>query len=182
MVGKHMKRTDRRDSSRPFMRWLLLFVHVFFNNTSLQQAATLTSSLATNKNLVIGWNSRGTLEKADQISGPWTTITNAPNPYTNPITNTTRFFRLNQMVDTTTLHRKVLCGYQGWFQCPGDGGGEWIHWSRSSSAIAPNTLSFEMWPDMTEYTNKYPAPGFTYPDGSQAYLFSSQDQQTVDRH
>jgi hypothetical protein len=35
---------------------------------------------------------------------------------------------------------------------------------------------------MSEYTNRYPAPGFTYPDGSQVYLFSSQDQQTVDRH
>ena len=35
---------------------------------------------------------------------------------------------------------------------------------------------------MSEYTNKYPAPGFTYPDGAQAYLFSSQDQQAVDRH
>jgi hypothetical protein len=39
-----------------------------------------------------------------------------------------------------------------------------------------------MWPEMAEYTNQYPAPGFTHPDGSQAYLFSSQDQQVVDRH
>ena len=35
---------------------------------------------------------------------------------------------------------------------------------------------------MTEYTNKYIAPGFTYPGGAQAHLFSSQDAQTVDTH
>ena len=59
---------------------------------------------------------------------------------------------------------------------------QWIHWSRSTSTIASNTLTFEMWPEMSEYTHKYAAPGFTYPGGAQAYLFSSQDQQTVDKH
>jgi hypothetical protein len=39
-----------------------------------------------------------------------------------------------------------------------------------------------MWPEMSEYTYKYPAPGFRYPGGAQASLFSSQDRQTVDRH
>src|SRR5438552_3610117 len=106
--------------------------------------------------------------------GP-TTSTNRPNPYTTPIATGAKFFRLNQTVDATTLHKKVLCGYQGWFRCPGDGGSQWIHWSRSSSTIAPSTLTFEMWPEMSEYTHAYPAPGFTYPGGSQASLFSSQD-------
>ena len=27
-------------------------------------------------------------------------------------------------VDATTLKHKVLCGYQGWFRCPGDPAGE----------------------------------------------------------
>jgi len=149
---------------------------------SLRAAATLTNSLIANGSLVLSWDSRGTLEKADQISGPWIATSNPPNPYTNPIAAGPKFFRLNQTVDASTLRKKVLCGYQGWFSCPGDGGSQWIHWSRSSSTIAPSTLSFEMWPDMSEYTHAYAAPGFTYPDGSQAYLFSSQDQQTVDRH
>ena len=36
-------------------------------------------------------------------------------------------------VDATTLRHKVLCGYQGWFRCPGDPAGEgWRHWSRDS--------------------------------------------------
>src|SRR5713226_9851875 len=38
----------------------------------LSAAARLTNSPPANGNLVIGWDSRGILEKADQISGPWT--------------------------------------------------------------------------------------------------------------
>ena len=155
---------------------------LFASRLDLHAAATLTNSLAPNGNVVISWDGRGALEIANQISGPWNAITNPPNPYTNPIGPGARFFRLNQTVDATTLHKKVLCGYQGWFRCPGDSSSQWIHWSRSSSTIAPNTLTFEMWPEMSEYTSQYPAPGFTYPSGAQAFLFSSQDQQTVDRH
>jgi hypothetical protein len=41
-----------------------------------------------------------------------------------------------------------------------------------------------MWPDLTEFEadEKYPAPGFTYPDGKPAHLFSSANSNTVDRH
>lgn len=38
--------------------------------------------------------------------------------------------RPNRTVDATTLHQKVLCGYQGWFRASGDGGTEWDHWNR----------------------------------------------------
>lgn len=88
-------------------------------------------------------------------------------------------------IDATTLRHKVLCGYQGWFRCPKDPAGEgWKHWSRSRSRIAPDTLTFEMWPDLAEYGDdeKYPATGFTYPDGSPAHLFSSAHPRTVERH
>jgi hypothetical protein len=80
---------------------------------------------------------------------------------------------------------KVLCGYQGWFRCPGDGSGlGWIHWSRNSEKIEPDSLTFEMWPDMSEYSKeeKYKAPAFTYPNGEQAHLFSSVNKRTVLRH
>jgi hypothetical protein len=147
-----------------------------------QAAARLSTSAVTNEETFISWNSRGVLEMADAISGPWSVVSNAPNPYVAATTNHSRFFRLNQTVDAATLRRKVLCGYQGWFRCPGDGGSQWIHWSRSTSTIASNTLTFEMWPDMSEYSNRYPAGSFTHPGGAQAYLFSSFDQQTVDRH
>src|SRR5258708_36005914 len=149
---------------------------------TLNAAARLTNSPAADGKFIVSWSSRGTLEMAAQLAGPWLTLSNASNPYSNQSGTDARFFRLNQTVDATTLRKKVMCGYQGWFRCPGDGGSQWIHWSRNSSQITTNTLTFEMWPDMSEYTNKYPAPGFTYPGGAQAYLFSSQDQQTVDRH
>lgn len=90
-----------------------------------------------------------------------------------------------ETADTTTLKGKVLCGYQGWFRCPGDRAGMgWIHWSGDSKQIVPQTLTFEMWPDMTEYSaeERYGAPGFSYPDGTPASLFSAENGQTVRRH
>jgi hypothetical protein len=86
-------------------------------------------------------------------------------------------------VDAGSVRGKVMCGYQGWFRCPNDAANMgWIHWSRDSQQIATNLLTFEMWPDMTEYSERYPAPGFTYPGGRQAELFSSDNAQTVLRH
>jgi hypothetical protein len=88
-------------------------------------------------------------------------------------------------IDATTLHHKVLCGYQGWFGCPGDpAGGGWRHWSRNSKQLTADSLTFEMWPDMSEYgaDEKYAAGEFTYPNGSQASLFSSANSKTVQRH
>lgn len=89
------------------------------------------------------------------------------------------------VVDARSLRGKVLCGYQGWFRCPGDAAGlGWVHWSRDPRRIAPETLTFEMWPDLTEFpaTERYPAPGFTDPGGRPAELFSSDDAATVLRH
>jgi hypothetical protein len=88
-------------------------------------------------------------------------------------------------IDAATLRHKVLCGYQGWFRCPNDAANDgWRHWSRDARRIAPDTLTFEMWPDMTEYEDqeKYLAPGFACPDGRPAHLFSSASPRTVERH
>jgi hypothetical protein len=88
-------------------------------------------------------------------------------------------------IDATTLRHKVMCGYQGWFRCPGDPAAEgWRHWSRDARRIAPGTVTFEMWPDMTEYSDveKFAAPGFSTPGGGQAHLFSSAHPRTVERH
>jgi hypothetical protein len=88
-------------------------------------------------------------------------------------------------VDATTLKRKVMCGYQGWFRCPGDPSKEgWVHWSRDGKRLARDTLTFEMWPDMSEYSKaeRFAAPGFTHKNGQQAYLFSSDNAATVLRH
>jgi hypothetical protein len=88
-------------------------------------------------------------------------------------------------IDPHTLRGKVLCGYQGWFRCPGDASGQgWRHWSRDGSKITSESLTVEMWPDMTELTSdeRYPVPGFTNPDGTPASLFSSDNARTVGRH
>lgn len=89
------------------------------------------------------------------------------------------------VVDATTVRGKVLCGYQGWFRCPGDPSGMgWVHWSRDQHRIAPGTLTFDMWPDMTEFgpAERFAAPGFTDSDGRPASLFSSDNAETVARH
>ncbi len=88
-------------------------------------------------------------------------------------------------VDASTLHHKVLCGYQGWFRCPDDPAQQgWRHWSRDGGKINPQTLTFEMWPDLSKFDDdeKYLVPGFTHTDGSPAHLFSSAHPKTVDRH
>ena len=93
--------------------------------------------------------------------------------------------KAEEPIDASTLRHKVLCGYQGWFRCPDDPAKSgWRHWSRDSRKISPETLTFEMWPDMTELDDdeKYPAIGFTAPDGNPAQLFSSVNLKTVDRH
>ncbi|WP_422928661.1 glycoside hydrolase family 71/99-like protein [Singulisphaera sp. PoT] len=90
-----------------------------------------------------------------------------------------------EVVDAKTFRGKVMCGYQGWFRCPGDAAGlGWRHWSRDGNRITPRSLTFEMWPDMTEYgaDEKFAAPGFSYPDGKPAELFSSDQAATVLRH
>lgn len=97
----------------------------------------------------------------------------------------------------------VMAGYQGWQNCPGDGSlcstregmDKWAHYVctypvndadgnampfRFEKGALGNAFTF--WPDCSEYTNTYEAPGFTYPDGTQAHLFSSYDEQTVMTH
>ncbi|MDR3403734.1 MAG: sulfatase-like hydrolase/transferase [Chthoniobacter sp.] len=89
----------------------------------------------------------------------------------------------SQVVDATSMHKKVMSGYQGWFRCPGDASNMgWIHYSRGP--ITPASLTFEMWPDVHEFSKdeRFAAPGFTLPDGSPAELFSSDNAATVQRH
>ncbi|HUI07864.1 MAG TPA: glycoside hydrolase family 71/99-like protein [Verrucomicrobiae bacterium] len=170
-----------RTGVRVALAALLLCLSLTARSPAQNQVTSITLS---NNQVALQWNCRGALEVADEISGPWTPVPGAHSPYTNLATNDHRFYRINQTVDTTTLHKKVMCGYQGWFRCPGDGTNLWIHWSRDSSQITSNTLTVDMWPDMTEYSagERYNAGTFTYPGGAQAQLFSSQNQLTVDRH
>ncbi|HBG28119.1 MAG: hypothetical protein A2Y10_06520 [Planctomycetes bacterium GWF2_41_51] len=85
-------------------------------------------------------------------------------------------------VDTSTMTGKVLCGYQGWFTCPGDGSARgWFHWGKG--VFEPGNCKIDMWPDMSEYENdeRFPTP-FKHADGSPAFVFSSMNPKTVNRH
>jgi hypothetical protein len=90
-----------------------------------------------------------------------------------------------QTVDASTMTNKVMAGYQGWFRAPGDRGGNtgWAH-QFNGPVPSPEKLGFDTWPDMSELSKgeKYAVPGFTYPDGSPAYLYSAQNYKTVLRH
>ena len=92
-------------------------------------------------------------------------------------------WRLSNTPNHSTLHGKIMCGYQGWFNCSGDGAGRgWVHWGKSGR-FEPGYCSVDMWPDMSEYDadEKFPTP-FQYGDGSTAHVFSSFNEKTVLRH
>lgn len=77
----------------------------------------------------------------------------------------------------------VMCGYQGWFACPGDGSTyaeleAWPHYAQKwnfprSFGPGPGKSGIDMWPDVSEYEKTYEATAFTLPDGSHPRLFSS---------
>jgi hypothetical protein len=85
-------------------------------------------------------------------------------------------------VDAKTLDGKVMCGYQGWFACPGDGSERgWHHWG--GSAFEPGRCTVDFWPDMSEYdADEKFATAFRHADGSTAYVFSPMNRKTVLRH
>lgn len=82
-----------------------------------------------------------------------------------------------------TLTGKIMCGYQGWFNAPGDGASRgWVHWG-SSNKFEPGYCTVDWWPDMSEYdADEKFLTGFEYADGSPAYVFSSYTNKTVLRH
>jgi Secretion system C-terminal sorting domain len=95
-------------------------------------------------------------------------------------------------VDPTSIIGKVVCGYQGWFTCTGDGSpiNQWTHWSPTNPpqpGVAPNpnpNLTFDAYPDVSIYN---PASLFAtnfanQGDGSPASLFSDYKQDVTDQH
>ena len=81
-----------------------------------------------------------------------------------------------------SLLGKIMCGYQGWFNCPNDGTTRgWIHWG-SGGIFTPTACKVDMWPDMTEMAagEKFLASAFN--DGTDHYVFSSHNYDTVLRH
>ena len=88
-------------------------------------------------------------------------------------------------VDTKTLTGKVMCGYQGWFTCEGDGADlGWVHWGGHKGGIpVPGSMVIDLWPDVSEYdADELYDTGFKYADGTVAHLFSAHSRKTVLRH
>lgn len=80
---------------------------------------------------------------------------------------------------------KIIVGYQGWFNAIGDGSpfGCWFHWSNNCNAPTPNTnVKFELYPDTREYSKLYQSNLAALANGAPARLFSSYDQETVNKH
>ena len=91
----------------------------------------------------------------------------------------------SQVVDRSTLTGKVMCGYQGWFNCDGDGANlGWKHWARNSKHIvAPGNVTVDLWPDVSDLdSDECYSTSFTHSDGSAAQVFSSAHRKTVLRH
>jgi len=88
------------------------------------------------------------------------------------------------VIDNSTLNLKVMAGYQGWFAAEGDGSGVgWRHWGRGSGTPGPGAVTIDYWPDMREYdADEFFNTNFSYPDGTNARLYSAYTPKTVDRH
>ncbi|MBM4142853.1 MAG: xylosidase/arabinosidase [Lentisphaerae bacterium] len=108
----------------------------------------------------------------------------------SPLDATTGFLRIisstNPLaVDATTLDGKVMFGYQGWFGTPADGSPQawWQHWSIGHGGPGTNTMTIDLWPDLSEYdSNELCATSLAYTNGAPACVYSAYNTETVHRH
>jgi hypothetical protein len=93
---------------------------------------------------------------------------------------------VHDFVDNQTLVGKVMTGYQGWFGAPNDViDSGWNHWGRGSNDEPDESwMTVDMWPWLDDYSTDdlYRAGDLLHQDGRPAYLFSSRDPETVQRH
>ena len=97
-------------------------------------------------------------------------------PYTGPSVRS---------VDPGTLKGKVMTGYQGWFNCEGDGANlTWTHWAKDlGKPFQPGNIAVDQWPDVSEFDDdELYTTAFRYKDGTPARTFSSHNRKTVLRH
>jgi hypothetical protein len=87
-------------------------------------------------------------------------------------------------IDRTTLTGKVMCGYQGWFCCEGDGTQRgWTHWTQGKGPPSQDNIKVDLWPDLTEFAESELFPTeLKHADGRPARVFSSNREATVRRH
>jgi hypothetical protein len=146
-------------------------------------------------NVVVSWPASAVyyvLQSATNLNAPvvWKTVTNGvisgngTNQVVLKISGQRLFLRLASGVDASTMRRKLLMGYQGWFSTPGDGSAQnsWVHWFGGNTPDAAHA-SFDFWPDTAELdADELFSTSMTYPNGSPAKLYSAYTQKTVVRH
>ncbi|MBM3851538.1 MAG: xylosidase/arabinosidase [Verrucomicrobia bacterium] len=90
-----------------------------------------------------------------------------------------------RQVDPSTLHGKLIFGYQGWFSTADDGSPvrEWNHWSVDRKRPNEANARVQMWPDLSEYdADELYDTDLKHPDGSVAKVYSAGNLKTVMRH
>lgn len=81
----------------------------------------------------------------------------------------------------TSYKGLVMAGYQGWFTAENDGAGRGWHHYEKSGKFEPGMSTIDFWPDVSEYTKTYKT-AFKYADGSDAFVYSPYDAESVDLH
>jgi len=81
----------------------------------------------------------------------------------------------------TSCNGLVMAGYQGWFTAEGDGADRGWHHYEKSGKFEPGSNTIDFWPDVTEYTKTYKT-AFKYAYGTDAYVYSPYDEETIDLH
>ncbi|MEQ1843020.1 MAG: xylosidase/arabinosidase, partial [Verrucomicrobiales bacterium] len=79
-----------------------------------------------------------------------------------------------------SLFGRVLCGYQGWFNTPGDGANlGWRHYGFEE----PGQCHLDLWPDLTGFgEDELHDTPLRFSDDSVAQVFSSANAKTTLRH
>lgn len=92
---------------------------------------------------------------------------------------------------SNSLVGKVICGYQGWFNCYGDGSpvNSWRHWApgnykTSDKLPSAGYVSFEVYPDLSDYQPDclYQTGFDDLGSGLPSRLFSSNKSEVIDLH
>jgi len=81
----------------------------------------------------------------------------------------------------TSYEGLVMSGYQGWFTAMGDGADRGWHHYEKAGKFEPGMNTIDFWPDVKEYVKTYKT-SFKYPDGTDAYVYSPYDEESVDLH
>lgn len=91
--------------------------------------------------------------------------------------------KISSVSPTGDVVGKLVVGYQGWFGGPGDGSpfNSWRHWVANGTP-GPGNQTFELYPDVREYTTTFATNYANLGNGQPARLFSSWTAQTVAKH